>query len=139
MVTYPAEIPVVIVGGGPTGLTAANLLSAYGVGCTVLERESEPLNLPRAIVLDDEGLRTFQVFGIDKTYVDKAAISDGSRYYDDAGNCFAQTGAGLRSYGFFKRYFINQPELETELRDRLEEQSPGALLFSSSGSRRPAR
>ena len=131
MVSYPAEIPVVIVGGGPAGLTTANLLAAYGVESIVLEREGEPLNLPRAIVLDDEGLRTFQVFGIDKTYVEKAAISDGSRYYDDTGNCFAQTGAGLTTYGFRKRYFINQPELETELRDRLEQQSPGALRFSS--------
>ncbi|WP_339765032.1 bifunctional 3-(3-hydroxy-phenyl)propionate/3-hydroxycinnamic acid hydroxylase [uncultured Hoeflea sp.] len=131
MDSYPAEIPVVIVGGGPAGLTAANLLAVYGVECIVLERESEPLNLPRAIVLDDEGLRTFQVFGIDKTYIDKAAISDGSRYYDDAGTCFAQTGAGLTTYGFCKRYFINQPELETELRDRLEQQLPGALRFSS--------
>lgn len=131
MITYPAKIPVVIVGGGPTGLTAANLLAAYGVDCIVLERECEPLNLPRAIVLDDEGLRTFQAFGIDRSYVDKAAISDGSRYYDDEGHCFAQTGAGLTSYGFFKRYFINQPELETELRDRLDQQSLASIRFSS--------
>ncbi len=128
---YPGEIAVVIVGAGPTGLTAANLLCALGVSCIVLERESAPLDLPRAIVLDDEGMRTFQVFGIDKTYIAKAAEGDGARYYDDAGKCFAVTGRGPRNYGFAKRHFINQPELETELRDRLEAQSPGALRFSS--------
>lgn len=131
MGTYPEDIPVVIVGGGPAGLTTANLLCAYGVRCIVLERESAPLNLPRAIVLDDEGLRTFQVFGSDRTYVGKVAEGDGARYYDDAGTCFAVTGRGPRNYGFAKRHFINQPELETELRDRLEAQSPGALRFCS--------
>lgn len=128
---YPGETAVVIVGAGPTGLTAANLLCAMGVPCIVLERESAPLDLPRAIVLDDEGMRTFQVFGIDKTYSAKAAEGDGARYYDDAGTCFAVTGRGPRNYGFAKRHFINQPELETELRDRLTAQSPGALRFSS--------
>ena len=31
-------IPVVIIGAGPTGLTAATLLAQHGVECLVLER-----------------------------------------------------------------------------------------------------
>ncbi|HWR48754.1 MAG TPA: FAD-dependent monooxygenase [Pseudonocardiaceae bacterium] len=31
-------IPAVIVGTGPTGLTAATLLAQYGVNCLVLDR-----------------------------------------------------------------------------------------------------
>jgi 3-(3-hydroxy-phenyl)propionate hydroxylase len=31
-------VPVVIVGAGPTGLTAATLLGQYGVECQVLEQ-----------------------------------------------------------------------------------------------------
>ena len=31
-------IPVVIVGAGPTGLTAASLLGRHGIECVVLER-----------------------------------------------------------------------------------------------------
>jgi 3-(3-hydroxy-phenyl)propionate hydroxylase len=31
-------IPVVIVGAGPTGITAATLLAQYGVECLVLDR-----------------------------------------------------------------------------------------------------
>ena len=53
MAKYPASVPVVIVGAGPTGLTAANLLATYGVDAIVLDREPAPMNLPRAIVLDD--------------------------------------------------------------------------------------
>jgi len=33
--------PVAIVGGGPTGLTLANLLGVYGVETIVLERNAE--------------------------------------------------------------------------------------------------
>ena len=37
-VAMSAGVPVVIVGAGPTGLTAATLLGQYGVECLVLER-----------------------------------------------------------------------------------------------------
>ena len=89
MVNYPKSIPVVIVGAGPTGLAAANLLATYGVECVVLDREDKPLDLPRAIVLDDEGARTLQVFRLDE-YVSSTTASVGSRYYDDEGVTFAE-------------------------------------------------
>ena len=131
MTTFPAHIPVVIVGAGPTGLTAANLLATYGVDCIVLDREPGPMNLPRAIVLDDEGARTLQVFGLDETYVRRTTAGVGSRYFADDGTCFAETGAGVESYGFAKRQYIYQPELEEALRERFAERAPDRLLFSS--------
>jgi thioredoxin reductase len=36
--SFPKSVPVVIVGAGPTGVTAATLLAQYGVQCVVLER-----------------------------------------------------------------------------------------------------
>lgn len=131
MSKYPAQVPVVIVGAGPTGLTAANLLAAYGVEFVVLDREPGPMNLPRAIVIDDEGARTMQVFGLDRTYIAGTTAAIGSKYYDDQGVCFAETGAGMQSYGFPKRQYIYQPEFEAALRDRLEEQAPGCIRFGS--------
>lgn len=131
MPPYPNDIPVVIVGAGPTGLTAANLLAVYGVDCVVLEQTAEPMNLPRAIVIDDEGARTMQVFGLDKTYLKDTMEGVGSRYYDDEGNCFAQTGRGPRNFGFAKRQFFFQPELEAALRDVSAERSPGTLHFGA--------
>jgi 3-(3-hydroxy-phenyl)propionate hydroxylase len=131
MSSYPKEVPVVIVGAGPTGLTAACLLATLGVEFVVLERDSGPMNLPRAIVIDDEGARTLQVFGLDQTYLRDTLAGDGSRYYDDDGNCFAETGRGPSNFGFAKRQFIFQPELEAALRARLEQLAPGALCFGA--------
>lgn len=39
---------VLIVGGGPTGVTLASLLSRRGVGVIVAEKEGEIFPLPRA-------------------------------------------------------------------------------------------
>ena len=131
MTHYPARVPVVIVGAGPTGLTTANLLAAYGVDCIVLDREPGPMNLPRAIVLDDEGARTLQVFGLDRSYVRKTTAAIGSKYFTDDGTCFAETGTGAQNYGFPKRQYIYQPELEEALRMRLEDRAPGSVRFGS--------
>lgn len=131
MPPYPTDIPVVIVGAGPTGLTTANLLAVYGVDCIVLEANKAPMNLPRAIVIDDEGMRAMQTFGLDKTYLKDTMPGVGSRYYDDAGNCFAETGQGPRNFGFAKRQFIYQPELESALETHLARKRPGTLHFSS--------
>lgn len=131
MPLYPKDIPVVIVGAGPTGLTAANLLAVYGIDCVILEKNEGPMDLPRALVIDDEGARTMQVFGLDKTYLKDTLEGVGSRYYDDEGNCFAETGRGSRNFGFAKRIFFFQPELEAALRDVSAETSPGTLHFGA--------
>ncbi|MEM9196885.1 MAG: bifunctional 3-(3-hydroxy-phenyl)propionate/3-hydroxycinnamic acid hydroxylase [Pseudomonadota bacterium] len=128
---FPDYVPVVVVGAGPTGLTVANLLASYGVACSVLERESAPLNLPRAIVLDDEGARTLQAIGLQDSYIAATTTSHGAKYYDQDGRCFATVGAGPGNFGFAKKNYIFQPELEAALTARLHEQAPGALRFDA--------
>lgn len=131
MTAYPNEIPVVIVGAGPTGLTTGLLLAEYGVNSIILDRNSAPMDIPRAIVLDDEGARTLQVFGADKTYVAGTIIGDGAEYVDDAGIVFAKVGRGLDTYGFPKRHFINQPEMELALHEHLKTSDKCEVRFDS--------
>lgn len=119
MTTYPDQVPVVIVGAGPTGLTTGLLLARYGVRSLILERNADPFDIPRAIVLDDEGARTLQVFGADRSYVSGTVEGNGAEYVDDAGAQFGRVGAGPEAYGFAKRHFINQPEMEAALRDHI--------------------
>lgn len=130
MTQLTSEIPVVIIGAGPTGLTTGLLLASYGVRSIILERNKVPLDIPRAIVLDDEGARTLQIFGADKTYVAGTVVGNGAEYVDDAGQQFGRVGAGPETYGFPKRHFINQPEMEAALRACLSHTDLCDLRFS---------
>ena len=54
---------VAIVGCGPVGALAANLLGRAGLRTLVLEREAELHPLPRAVHIDHEMMRLFQSAG----------------------------------------------------------------------------
>src|SRR5258708_20176079 len=58
------SIPVVVVGAGPTGLAAGNLLGEAGLATLIIERNIGLSNIPKAIALDDEGLRIFQAMNL---------------------------------------------------------------------------
>lgn len=55
---------VVILGGGPVGCLTSILLSDMGVSNVLIERDLEPYQLPRAIVMDDEILRLLTDHGM---------------------------------------------------------------------------
>jgi len=58
-----ASALVVIVGAGPTGLAAANLLGIAGINTLILEQNADLSDCPKAISIDDEGLRICQTMG----------------------------------------------------------------------------
>ena len=55
---------VAIIGYGPTGAVAANLLGREGFRTLVIEREAAIYDKPRAIAFDHEIMRVFQSIGL---------------------------------------------------------------------------
>ena len=108
--------PVAIVGGGPTGLTLANLLGVYGVETIVLERNAETVHEPRAVSIDDESLRTMQVAGLADEVTAQTVAGYGSHYYSASGRCFAKVQPTEQPFGFPRRNAFRQPVLERQLR-----------------------
>jgi len=53
------NVDTVIIGGGPVGCLLSVLLSDMGISNAVIDRDTEPYQLPRAIVMDDEAQRIF--------------------------------------------------------------------------------
>ena len=61
----PVETPVLIIGGGPTGLLMSHLLSRLGVKSTIVERYPERLGAPKAHALSPRTLEICRQSGLD--------------------------------------------------------------------------
>ncbi|MEM7566962.1 MAG: FAD-dependent oxidoreductase [Pseudomonadota bacterium] len=58
------ETPVLIVGGGPVGLTLAGELGWRGTGCTLVEERTGPTEHPKATLLGARSMEYFRRWGI---------------------------------------------------------------------------
>ncbi len=108
----PAFVPVLVVGAGPTGLLSANLLGTYGVETLIVEQNATTSDLPKAILLDDEGLRALQAVGLAERVVERIISGYGARYYSPEGECFAAVESPLTRHGYPRRNSFLQPDLE---------------------------
>jgi 3-(3-hydroxy-phenyl)propionate hydroxylase len=110
---------VIVVGCGPVGALAANLLGRKGLTVLVLEREFEHYPLPRAVHLDHEMMRLFQSAGvIDRVEGDMIATDGHLHVGADHGVLrYMGTAGKPRPFGWANDYFFYQPELEAHLRD----------------------
>ncbi len=59
------DVPVLVVGAGPVGLTASILLSRSGVGNLVVDRRDGPHRAPQAHVVNPRSLEIFRSMGVD--------------------------------------------------------------------------
>ncbi len=59
------EVPVVVVGAGPAGLTAAITLARHGVEVLVVERRQKLSGLPRATAISTRSMELFRFWGLE--------------------------------------------------------------------------
>jgi 3-(3-hydroxy-phenyl)propionate hydroxylase len=114
-------VDVVVVGGGPVGLMAANLLGSYGVRVLVLEREASPHTFPRAVALYDDALRTFQAVGLAEKQTAGMLFGLGMEIVSGTGQVLLSVNpnADPMPYGHPAGGAMLQPLLEENLRQGL--------------------
>jgi 3-(3-hydroxy-phenyl)propionate hydroxylase len=114
--------PVIVVGAGPAGSTAALLLADSGIPVTLLERYPQPHPLPRAVHLDDEVARTLDRIGISEGFLARSRPGSGLRLLDASHHVMAEFRRGHQAseHGFPQANMFHQPDLEELLLARIE-------------------
>jgi len=106
--------PVIVVGAGPIGCTAALLLADSGIPVTLLERYLQPHPLPRAVHLDDEVARTLDRIGVSEGFLARSRPGSGLRLLDASHRVMAEFSRDHEPgmHGFPQANMFHQPDLE---------------------------
>lgn len=112
---------VAIIGFGPVGAMAALSLADAGLRVLVLERSTQPTDLPRAVGLDGEALRAFQRLGLSEEIVGLCQPPREPNEITFANSrrevLFGLDIPPLGPNGWCDIVFFDQPELEVALRE----------------------
>ncbi|MBS9534735.1 bifunctional 3-(3-hydroxy-phenyl)propionate/3-hydroxycinnamic acid hydroxylase [Mycobacterium sp. M1] len=117
---------VAVVGYGPTGATAANLLGQLGLKVLVIERDADVYNRARAISTDEEVMRIWQSVGLADRLQRDMLPDRPTAFVDADGVPFIEMKIAARGAGHPPQQFIYQPAVDHVLRD-------GVARFSNVG------
>ena len=128
--TFEDHYPVLIVGAGPTGITAATLLAQYGIASLTLDRWPGVYAQPRAVHLDDEVVRILDRLGVAGEFAEISRPALGLRLLDPGFAVLAEfrRDPAHTPHGHPQANMFDQPALEALLRANLE-RFPAASLY----------
>ena len=123
------DCDVLIVGGGPTGVTLAVLLARRGVSVIVVEKEAGIYPLPRAAHIDHEGMRVLQEAGVADAVMKTARRANRYDFLNARGEVLLRFEGSeqIAPGGWPAANMIHQPSVEAELRKSLAAQPSAAL------------
>lgn len=115
------DADVAIVGYGPTGLAAANILGKFGIKTIVLERDKDIYSRARAVTVNDWTMRCFQSIDLDNELADTMDKPSGLRWMTYDGNEVLRMKLPDSMLGRHHiTYSIYQPAMEQVLRTGAE-------------------
>ena len=108
---------IAVIGYGPTGATAANLLGRLGLKVLVIERDPDVYARARAISTDEEVMRVWQSVGLDARLQQDMLPDRPLAFVDAEGDAFYETTIAARGAGHPPQQFIYQPAVDQVLRE----------------------
>lgn len=120
-----------IIGGGPVGLTMANLLGSYGVDTLLLEKSRLTSENPKAIVLDDEYMRLLAALGLADTMLNHVVGPVGIDFLSPLGFKLTGSDGAVTPNGFAARSCMAQPMFEKVLLDGISSRGSVKLCFGA--------
>jgi len=121
----PIDCDVLIVGGGPTGVTLGLLLARGGVNTLVIDKAAEIYPLPRAAHIDHEIMRIFQELGVANEVAATCRTSSRYDFLNAKGEILLRFEGMERigPGGWPASNMIHQPSVEAILRAAAEGQA----------------
>lgn len=111
---------VAVIGYGPTGATAANILGRLGMKVIVVERDSDIYGRARAISTDEEVLRVWQSVGLAERLQRDMLPDRPLNFVDRAGVPFIDLKITSRGFGHPSQQFLYQPAVDRVLREGVQ-------------------
>jgi 3-(3-hydroxy-phenyl)propionate hydroxylase len=119
-VTSTDTYDVAVIGYGPTGATAANLLGQRGLKVLVIERDPDVYSRARAISTDEEVMRVWQSVGLADRLQQDMLPDRPLAFVCADGSPFIHMEIKPRGAGHPPQQFLYQPAVDAVLREGVE-------------------